>query len=139
MKLTPELLRKIIKEEMTRAENAPISLTPNQLRKIIVAEAAKLAGTGLLSEQNADLDVLKTVIDAKTVIRRRRRGRPKPKPTPGKRLVDTLPDDMSTDQRLTAVSGGNHAEAMLAALTKYDSQAEDLYVNSFGTYVTMGK
>ena len=34
MKLTPELLRKIIKEEMTRAENAPISLTPNQLRKI---------------------------------------------------------------------------------------------------------
>ena len=43
MKLTPELLRKIIKEEASKPrEKTPVTVSPEQLRKIIVAESSRL-------------------------------------------------------------------------------------------------
>jgi hypothetical protein len=96
MKLTSDMLRQIIKEEIGRAKKAPISLTPNQLRKLIVAEAAKARSPGLLSEaEKASIDILKTVIDTKTVIRRRGGGSSRP----------IQPDNWGTAEDWTKLKG----------------------------------
>ena len=60
MKLTSDMLRQIIKEEIGRAKNAPVSLTPRQLKKLIVTESSRV-----LAEQKSysDLNRQITIVD----------------------------------------------------------------------------
>ena len=78
MKLTSNMLRQLIKEEMSSPEKAPQprNLSAAELRHIIVTEAAKLTSAQLLSE---DIATLQGIVDDKVILRRPTVGGRKPK------------------------------------------------------------